>query len=164
MQFNTTQFYLTKLPGHKFINGINFGVAQLLSYSFANFLLTRMMEMQAFNILIAIGVTSQATIILFPVAGLHIYVANFMLIISAGGQFSSWLLILESRVPPKNSGTFLILSRTISTGMAMFGPSISTLAAPLPHILILSCTVIGFIASRFLPPAGCYSLNLEKIK
>jgi len=44
-----------------------------------------MTEMKAFNILIAIGVTSQTILVLFPYAGLHIYIANFMVVISAGG-------------------------------------------------------------------------------
>ena len=85
MQLTTTQFYLAKLPGNKFFNGIEFGVAQLSSYTFANFLLMRMSEIQAFNLLIAIGVVSQTVLASFPFAGTHIYIANFMVVISAAG-------------------------------------------------------------------------------
>ena len=110
--------------------------------------------MQVFNILVAIGLVAHTVLILFPYEGMHIYIANFLLVTCACGQFSAWLQILEKRVSPKYSGTVLLLSRTISCGTSAACPFIVTLRAPLPHCISLACCVMGFIASRKLPPAG----------
>ena len=160
--YMTSQFYSAKLPGNKWINGIEFGAAQFFSYSLANSLLTRMTEVQAFDVLLALCAVSQTIMIAFPFAGVHIYVAHFFLVASACGMFSAWLLILEKRVPPKNSGAVLLLARTLSVAMSAASPSIAMFPAPMPHIITLSLCVMSFFAVRKLPPAGCFSPTLTQ--
>ena len=103
-----------------------------------------------------IGIFGQLILIFFPFAGIHIYIGNFLLVTAACGMFSAWLLILEKRVPPKKSGTILLLSRTLSVGISTASPLISTLTPPLPHIIILSFSMMAIVAVRKLPPAGCF--------
>ena len=116
----------------------------------------RMKEMTVFNILFTIGCVAHTILILFPFEGVHIYFANFMLVTCACGQFSAFLVILEKRVSPKSSGTILMLTRTIATGCSAVTPFMVTLTPPLPHCVTLACSIMGFLASRKLPPAGQY--------
>ena len=61
-----------------------------------------MKETQAFDILLGVGAASQMVLYTFPVAGIHIYIANFLSVAAACGMFSAWLIVLEKRVPRKN--------------------------------------------------------------
>ena len=153
----TSQFYSAKLPGNKWINGIEFGVAQFSAYNLANLLLMNMSEVKAFLVMLAISVLGQLVLIGFPFAGVHIYIANFLVVGPACGMFSAWLLILERRVPPKNSGTVLMLSRTSSVGISTASPIISTLTPPYPSVATLAVCTMAFLAVLRFPPAGCYS-------
>ena len=123
---------------------------------FSNSLMKKLSDMAAFNILCLFGAISYGILLLFPFEGLHIYIANFLLVTCAGGWFNVWQLILEMRVPPKNVGSVSLLARTISCAAALASPSISILPAPLPYIILGGSGLIGFIASRFLPPAGLH--------
>ena len=116
-----------------------------------------MNEISAFDVLLAIGFSAQVLLIAFPKEGIHIYISNCLLVTASCGMFSAWLLILEKRVPPKKSGTILILARTLSVGISMISPLISTLQAPFPHLITTSFCLGALIATRGLPKAGCYS-------
>ena len=109
-------------------------------------------DIGAFNFLVALGVTAQSILILFPFGGSHTYIGNFVFVMCASGWYSCWLVILLTRAPPKKKATFLLLSRTISVGAGIASPWIVTLPKPLPHMITLAWTLIGFFASRFLPP------------
>ena len=125
----------------------------------ANLLLKNMSEIKAFNYMLAISAFGQLVLITFPFAGLHIYIANFLVVGPACGMFSAWLLILERRVPPKNSGTVLMLARTLSVGISTASPLISTLTPPYPSVVTLAFCAMALIAVLRLPPAGCYSTS-----
>ena len=120
-----------------------------------------MTEIKAFDLLLIIAGIGHAVMITFPFAGPHIYIANFFISAAACGMFSAWMITLEKRVPAKNSGTILLLARTLSVGVCAASPSIATLSAPEPHIITLALCVISFITLRTLPPAGCYSKAIE---
>ena len=108
-------------------------------------------DIGAFNFLVAMGVTAQSILILFPFAGSQTYIANFVFVMCASGWYSCWVVILLTRAPPKKKATFLLLSRTISVGAGISTPWIVTLPKPLPHMITLAFSLIGFFASRFLP-------------
>ena len=116
-----------------------------------------MSEVKAFNLMLAISAFGQLILIGFPFAGLHIYIANFLVVGPACGMFSAWLLILEKRVPPQNSGTVLMLSRTLSVGISTASPMISTLTPPYPSVVTLAVCTMALLAVLRLPPAGCFS-------
>ena len=132
-------------------------MAQFFSYIFANLLMQRMNEIMAFDVLISIAFVTLSIFIAWPSGGIHIYVANIMLVIAACGLFSVWLIILEKRTPPTHSGRILILARTFSMAGTAMSPIIATLEAPLPHLITASLCLTAFFATHRLPPAGCYT-------
>ena len=60
------------------------------------------------------------------------------------------------RVPPESVGSLSLLVITISKASALVSPSITTLPAPVPYIIMGLSVVIGFIAALCLPPPGLY--------
>ena len=90
IQYATIALYVAKLPGNKFYNGILFGVAEVFSMFFSNHLMQECSDISVFNILCSFGAVSYAILLLFPFEGLHIYIANFLLVSCAGGWFNVW--------------------------------------------------------------------------
>ena len=89
-----------------------------------------MTDLRTADSLLGLGAFSSLIVIAFPQPGLHIYVANFFLSAAGCGLFSAWILIFEKRVPPKQSGTIMILARSIGEGLASSVPIVSTLPIP----------------------------------
>jgi len=58
-------------------------------------------------------------------------------------------------------GSVSALTRTIAVGFGVFAPTIATLEAPYPYIIMLTIATIGMIVTFALPPAG---LNLPIVQ
>jgi hypothetical protein len=49
-----------------------------------------------------------------------------------------------------------LLSRTIAVGLGVLSPTIASFDAPIPYLLLVGISLVGFTASTRLPKAGSH--------
>jgi hypothetical protein len=100
--YTVSVFYVTKIPGNRFVNGIFFGVAEVSSMFISGYLLEKLPDITVYNIFAVNGIFAATVLAFFPSDGLYIYLITFCLVCTAGGWFNCHLIIIEMRVPPKS--------------------------------------------------------------
>ena len=166
MQHTTVRLFIVKLPGDKFMNGILFGVAEVLSMIFSNLLLIYIDDILAFWIVFSSGIVSYVLVVYIEYQNGS--VDSFFEIaatLSLMGSIGSWVnmnsLIMELRVPPNNIAAVHLLSRTIAVGGSILSPSVAALEPPYPYLILLGVSILGFLASFGLPKAGDHLLQVK---
>ena len=86
------------------------------------------------------------------------YLSTVLLIVSIGGWLNINLLIMELRVPPQNVAAVQLMTRTMAVGIAVLTPTIASLPTPIPYIILLIVSFLGFLASTRLPVPGHHLL------
>ena len=126
---------------------------------FSNMLLLYLDDMVAFRIVFFTGVLSYLLVVYCEYERETINpLLTTAATLSLMGSIGSWVninsLIMELRVPASNIAAVQLLSRTIAVGAGVFSPSIASLKAPYPYIILLIASIIGFFSSLGLPKAG----------
>jgi hypothetical protein len=134
-------FYISKIPGNRFANGILFGVAEASSMFVSQIMLARMHDITVFNLFGVNGLIAAVILAAGSGEGIYIYFVTFCLICTAGGWFNVLLLIIEMRIPPKVLSQQLLLLITFATGSAVGASPIAMMADPIPPVvmIILMC-------------------------
>ena len=88
VQYCVASLFVARLPGNKYVNGIIFGIGEVLGHQFSGMLMNRFRDMTAFKMVYVTGLLSYAILIMFPNSELLTYLANVMLITSVGGWFN----------------------------------------------------------------------------
>lgn len=144
------------MPGNKFVNGILFGVAEVMAMVLSNLLLIYLEDVFALKIVFIAGIISYLVVIFCHEESSPFLVHSAIMILV--GSIGSWmninLLILELRVPSKNVASAQLLSRTIAVGFGVLSPTIASLEPPYPYLILVGVSVTGFLASLRLPKAG----------
>ena len=89
------------------------------------------------------------------------YLSTVLLIVSIGGWLNINLLIMELRVPPQNVAAVQLMTRTMAVGIAVLTPTIASLPTPIPYIILLTVSFLGFLASTRLPVPGHHLPKVE---
>lgn len=143
------------MPGNKFYNGILFGISEALAMIVSNLLMLYLYDMTAYRIVFVTGILSYLMILFEDMFNpLFAYTATVLLVVSIGGLININLLIMELRVPPKNIAAVQLMTRTIATGFGVLAPIISSQPTPIPYIVLMSISTLGFLASTRLPVPG----------
>lgn len=92
------------MPGNKFVNGISFGLSEVLAMMASNLLLLYLDDMIAFRIVFTTGILSYIVLVFCheESSPYLVHAAVVTLIGSIGSWLNINLLIMELRVPPKN--------------------------------------------------------------
>ena len=162
VQYCVASLFVAKLPGNRYVNGIIFGCGECFAMIFSDFLMNRFMDLTAFYIVYACGLTSYLTLIFFPNSAGLTYIANVLLITSVGGWFNTLLLVLELRVPPQRVGTVSALTRTMAVGAAVVAPTVASLEAPWPYITLMSLAGFACLLTLGLPKPGLHLPAVQK--
>ena len=88
VQYCVASLFVARLPGNKYVNGIIFGIGEVLGHQFSGMLMNRFRDMTAFKMIYVTGLLSYSILIMFPNSELLTYLANVMLITSVGGWFN----------------------------------------------------------------------------
>ena len=121
----------------------------------SNLLMLYLFDMTAFKLVFLTGVCSYFMILFEEgFSPLFAYTATILLIVSIGGLLNIILLIMELRVPPKNIAAVQLMTRTIATGFGVLAPTIASLSPPVPYIVLLVISTLGFLAATRLPDPG----------
>ena len=137
-----------------YVNGIIFGLGEVMSMVLSGFLMQRMMDVTAFRVCYLMGVVGYGPLISFPDSVWLPYFGILLLVLSIGGWINTQFLILEMRVPPQNVAYVATVCRTISVGTAICCPTISSLSAPWPLVTIAILAFFAMSLTFLLPPPG----------
>ena len=150
------------MPGNKFYNGIIFGLSEIAAMVVSNILLLYFHDTIAFKCVFGTGIVSYIMLVFSNKLGLALtYIATVLLIVSIGGWLNINLLIMELRVPPENVAAVQLMTRTMAVGSAVLTPTIASLHPPIPYLVLLIVSFIGFLASTRLPIPGHHLPKVE---
>ena len=88
VQFCCLTLYVANLPGIKYINGIVFGLAEVLAMPFTGFLMTRFNDITAFRVCYFTGVCGVIVLISFAGSSWLPFIGVTLLNMSIGGWFN----------------------------------------------------------------------------
>ena len=157
-------FYLSSIPGNKFINGIIFGAGIFTFIFLSGKILKALGDLKAFYLALAFCAISQTTIVLFPQPGIHIYFAVLANVGMLGAWLNISLCIIECRVHPQLYGQTALICMCAGSVASTMAPNIAHLPEPYPMIISLGTTCVAFFATFLLPPPGMHLTSKENIE
>lgn len=159
IQYYIATLYIGNLPGDKFVNGMIFGVSEILSVLISGILMSNFSDMTVFNIIFIESLVAYFIYIFFGDVGNICYLGIVLLVQALGGWQNLYFLIAELRVPPENLGSVNMVAINMALALGIFTPYLVILPGVIPLVVSCIVSVICWCSCFCLPAPGS---NLPK--